>query len=73
MRRLAKVAQICAIAQRVVLPAACGQNMIAGHISVTIALHDFCHHLPGHDLAQFDRFGIGFRVIHAPAHIGIKR
>jgi hypothetical protein len=47
--------------------------MFAGRIAGTIGLDHFARALALHDVADAHRLGIGFPVVHAAAHVGIKR
>src|SRR6185437_340546 len=67
------LAQIAAVGDRVLLPAGMGGDGVAHRKSRILRLDDFAHPLAGHDLADLRLGGVGARVVHAAAHIGVER
>ncbi|KAG1585967.1 hypothetical protein G6F46_014812 [Rhizopus delemar] len=69
----AQAQQARAVGHRKILPAGLGQHPFTGlEIRMVGRLHT-CHGATHHGLADLDRFGIGRRIAHAAAHIGIQR
>ena len=67
------LAQALAVGQRVALPAARAQHDVADVVAGLVGLNDLGDGAALHHAADLDRLGIGRRVAHAAAHIGIER
>ncbi len=64
--------QVAPVAERVILPAAIGEDQGPLREFGVARLDHARHRAAGHDSADLDRFGVGRRVAHPPAHIGIE-
>ena len=72
-RRGVDLAQLLAVEDGVFLPAAHAEREVAGREFRVVRAHHLADDAAGHDLADADRLGIGLRIAHAPAHVGVER
>ena len=57
----------------VFLPAGLGHHQVPGGEAFGTGLHDLADGAADHDGADLDRGRVGWRVAHAPAHVGVQR
>src|SRR5262249_49552278 len=62
-------AQIAAFAQRIVLPAAHADDLVANLETLVVRGDDLADRTTDHDRAELLRLGVGFGVVHATAHV----
>ena len=71
-RRRIQLAQAGRRQHGIILPATAAQHHVARRIIRAFGTDNFAHRGAHHHLAQSHRLGIGFGIIHTPAHIGIE-
>ena len=68
-----ELAQARAVGQQMGLPAGAAEHDVALLVLVIVGGRDLAHRAGFHHLVDADRLGVGRRIAHASAHIGIER